>query len=456
MAKDKTARDVALEVLLRVEQTRSYANLVLAPALAKSSLSSRDRALTTELVYGTVRTLGTLDWALQERSNMPLAKLDPPVRALMRLGAYQLLFTRIPPAAACFEAVQQAKRVSHEGSARFVNAVLRRLARERSRLEFPDIDEEPVRHIALKYSHPEWLVQRWLERLGLEDTLELCRADNLVPPLCLRANLTRTTRSELIVLLKRHGLVVSPHHKVPEALYVEGSGMVEGLPGFQAGLFTVQDESSMLATHALAPKAGERLLDACAGPGGKTTHLAEFMNDRGQILALDIHPHKLTLVRENAARLHLDCINTREADARRLPPDLRGAFTKVLVDAPCSGTGVLRRRPDLRWRKTPEELTSLPKMQLKILVGASEALAVDGTLLYSTCSLEPEENMEVVTAFLALRPEFVLTDLRPTLGEFIQEPTLRQGFLQLYPHKHELDGFFLAGLKRCQEGKNHD
>lgn len=455
MAKQKTARDLALEVLLRVERTKSYANLLLSPALAKSTLSERDRALATELVYGTVRTWGTLDWVLQERSRMPLDKLEPSVRMILRLGAYQLLYTRIPPSAACFEAVEQAKKASHAGSVRFVNAVLRRLSRERTQLKFPDISADPVGHISLKYSHPEWLVRRWLERLGLEETVALCQANNLVPPLCLRVNTTLIQRAELVAHMENRGFTVDAHHIVPEALYLRGAGAVEKLPGYEEGLFTVQDESSMLAAYALAPKAGERVLDVCAGPGGKTTHLAELMKDKGEIWALDIHPHKLALISKSATRLRLGCIKVQEGDGRKLPVEFQEAFGKVLVDAPCSGTGVLRRRADLRWHKTPEELVTLPKLQLEILTSAAGAVVAGGVLVYSTCSLEPEENLEVVNAFLASRPDFRLADMGPSLENIIQESTLRQGFLQLYPHKHKVDGFFLARLERHEEGTAH-
>jgi 16S rRNA (cytosine967-C5)-methyltransferase len=455
MAVKKSARDMAFEVLLRIERTNSYANLLLSPALVKSGLNTRDRAFCTELVYGTIKMQGALDWVLQERSNIPLAKLDPPVHILLRLGAYQILFTRVPIAAACFETVKQAKRFSHSGGARYVNAVLRRLAREGNQIKFPDIKEKPMLHLATKYSHPQWLVKKWLQQLGLEETIEICRANNLVPTLCLRTNCTLTTRPQLALLLKEKGFTPVLSQMMPEALHIEGAGPVIKLPGFDAGLFTVQDESSMIVAHALAPKSGDRVLDACAGPGGKATHLAEFMNDKGLILAADIYPHKLTLVQKSAARLHLSCITTKEIDARRLPLNLKGRFDKVLIDAPCSGTGVLRRRPDLRWKKTAAGLASLAKLQLELLMGASEALMDGGTLLYSTCSLEPEENIEVAAAFLKLRPQFRVLDLRPRLQGLIQEPTLREGFLQLYPHKHNTDGFFLAAFERCREGVGH-
>ncbi|NLG85795.1 MAG: 16S rRNA (cytosine(967)-C(5))-methyltransferase RsmB [Firmicutes bacterium] len=456
MAKDKTARDLALDVLLRIEKTKSYANLLLSPSLAKSTLSAQDKALATELVYGTIRAMGTLDWILQECSHMPLDKLDPPVRMVLRLGAYQLLYTRIPPSAACFESVQQAKRVSHAGSARYVNAVLRRLSREREQIKYPDPLTDPVRYVAVKYSHPEWLVQRWLERFGLEGTMALCEANNQPPPLCLRTNTTLISSNELADYLRVQGFTPLSHHFVPEALYLQGAGAVGSLPGFKDGKFSIQDESSMLVAHALAPQPGERVLDVCAGPGGKTTHLAELLNGCGEIWAMDIHAHKLALIKETSIRLRLTGIHICEGDARELPPEFIGRFHRVLVDAPCSGTGVLRRRPDLRWHKTPEELNKLPKLQLQILSSAATAVIPGGTLVYSTCSIEPEENILVVKEFLSANPDFVLDDLRPELEEFIPEPTLKQGFVELYPHKHKVDGFFLARLKRCEEGSNYD
>ncbi|HHY92285.1 MAG TPA: 16S rRNA (cytosine(967)-C(5))-methyltransferase RsmB, partial [Firmicutes bacterium] len=355
---------------------------------------------------------------------------------------------RIPPAAVCYTAVEQAKEVGHAGGARFVNAVLRRLARERDQLEFPDLATDPVRHIALKYSHPEWLVARWLARLGPEETIHLCQADNEPGPLTLRTNTVRISRNELADYFTERGFAVGHFLYAPEALHLKGAGEVERLPGFAEGLFTVQDESSMLAAHALAPHPGERVLDACAGPGGKTTHLAELMGNKGELKALDVHPHKVELIRTAAARLGLGVIHAQAGDARELPASYREHFDRVLVDAPCSGTGVLRRRPDLRWHKSPEEIASLPALQLSILEGAAQAVVPGGSLVYSTCSLEPEENLDVVTAFLKRNPAFVLDDLTPYLGERLSEPTLRQGFLQLYPHRHQVDGFFLARLRR--------
>lgn len=448
MTKEKTVRDVALEVLRRVEEGKAYANLLLPRALAASRLTARDRALATELVYGTVRARNTLDWALAGRSSLAWDKIDPEVKAVLRLGAYQILFTRIPPAAACYTAVEQAKEVGHAGSARFVNAVLRRLAREKDNLTYPELEREPVRHIALKYSHPEWLVTRWLARLGPDETIALCRANNEVPPLTLRTNTLRLSRAELAAYFAERGFAVGRFLYAPEAIHLKDAGEVERLPGFAEGLFTVQDESSMLAAHALAPEPGDRVLDACAGPGGKTTHIAELMGDRGEIVALDVHPHKIKLIKAAAQRLGCTSIAAQMGDARELPATFHRRFTRVLVDAPCSGTGVLRRRADLRWHKSPEEIATLPALQLAILRGAAAGVAPGGVLLYSTCSMEPEENLGVVRAFLAENPDFVPDDLTLLLGRFLTAETLRDGYMELYPHKHQVDGFFLARLRR--------
>ncbi|MGI6604519.1 MAG: 16S rRNA (cytosine(967)-C(5))-methyltransferase RsmB [bacterium] len=448
MPRKNTARSVALTVLRRVEEEGAYANLLLAPALAKSGLESRERALATELVYGAVRTRNTLDWALLQRSKLPPEKIDPAIRAVLRLGAYQILFTRVPPAVACSAAVDQAKEVSNAGSARFVNALLRRLARERDKLEYPDVEQEPVRHIALKYSHPEWLVERWLERWGVSETIALCQTNNEPPTLTLRTNTTRISRRELVAYFEEKGFAVGHHLYAPEALHLKGTGDVSRLPGFPEGLYTVQDESSMLAAHALAPQKGEAVLDACAGPGGKTTHLAQLMQDKGEILALDVHLHKTKLIRTSAQRLGLRSIEAVPGDARALPQDYQHRFQRVLVDVPCSGTGVLRRRPDLRWHKTPQELASLPPLQLAILEGAAAGVAPGGVIVYSTCSLEPEENLAVVKEFLTRHNDFTLDDLEPYLGGYISAASLKEGYLELVPHRHKVDGFFLARLRQ--------
>ena len=448
MTKPKTARDTAYGVLLRVEKTRSYANLLLAQVLKQSPLDQRDKGLATELVYGTLRAQGTIDWALQERSKTKLQKLDAPVRIILRLGAYQLLFTRVPTAIACFETVELAKRYCHVGSVRYVNAVLRRLAKDKDQLRYPDPQTEPVNYIAVKHSHPRWLVERWLKRFGFKDTEALCTANNLAPPLCLRTNNTLTSKEQLMDDLSKGGYEAISGRFMPEAIYLTGGGEVRQVPGFINGLFSVQDESSMFVARALTPCPNEHILDVCAGPGGKTTHLAEIMAGQGQITAVDVHRHKLDLIEKSAERLKLKGIRFWEGDARHLPTEYAQSFQRVLVDAPCSGTGVLRRRADLRWHKTPTELAQLPKLQLDILIGAASAVRSDGILVYSTCSLEPEENGKVIDAFLASRNDFILDDLTDVLKPYIKEPTLKQGWLQLYPHKHGTDGFFLARLKK--------
>ncbi len=366
------------------------------------------------------------------------------------MAAYQLMIlTRIPQPAAVHEAVELAKKYSHAGAAKFVNGVLRGLIQRLDGLQLPDIEKEPVGHLALKYSHPEWIVARWLDRYGLEETARLCEADNLTPPLSIRVNLLKGDREGLQARLEAAGVEVRPGHYQEQCLYLSGTSSIAGLEGFSQGLFTVQDESSMLASQALAPLPGASILDACAGLGGKTTHLAELIKNDGQIISCDLHPHKLELLKASCARLGVTCVSPLRADARELPGLLGQRFDLVMVDAPCSGMGVLRRRPEARWRKGPEQLRELPKLQIEILRAAAACLNPGGSLVYSTCSIEPEENQEVVEAFLASAPDFALESLWPYLPVNLwRENGMDHGWLQILPHTHGLDGFFIARIRR--------
>ncbi|HHY36740.1 MAG TPA: 16S rRNA (cytosine(967)-C(5))-methyltransferase RsmB [Firmicutes bacterium] len=443
------ARSVAIRALYRVNEEGGYANLLLPQMLAREKLSPQDRALATELVYGTLRWQKRLDWIIGAFSKRPLEKLDPWVRNILRLGAYQLCFLAgIPPHAAIYETVQLMKNYGHRGNVAFVNGVLRSILREGKKVQFPRVEEEPAAHLAVVYSHPQWLVERWLSRWGFAETKALLAANNQPAPLGLRVNTLKTTPAELQRMLEREGVQATPGRYLPEALLAEHAASLEQLASFRAGFFQVQDEASQLAVHVLAPRPGERILDACAAPGGKTTHIAQLMGDEGAIWASDVHPHKLDLIRENCRRLGIKSVHVVARDARKWGEDCKGAFQRVLVDAPCSGTGVLRRRPDARWRKRPADLEELPALQLEILRGVAPCVAVGGTLVYSTCSLEWEENQAVVQAFQQAEPAFRLDNLTPYLPPGLESPTAREGYIQLFPHQHGTDGFFVARLVR--------
>lgn len=451
--KRQDARSLAVETLIDIFENGAYANIAVNDRLQQTPLQGPERGLFTELVYGTVRTRNTLDWFLANFLTRKLSALTPAIRNILRLGAYQLLYLeRIPPRAAIHEGVELAKIYGHQGVAGLVNGVLRNMLRNLDRLSFPSLETEPVKHIALKYSHPEWLVERWLEEYGRDNTIKLCQYNNTPSPLTIRVNTLKTTKESLRHKLAEKGMQVADSRYVPEALLVEDWPGLDQVEEFKEGLFTMQDESSMLVAHALQPAENSTVVDACAAPGTKTTHIAELMKDSGKIMAFDIHEHKLPLINRACKRLGITSVETHLADARELHHLVREAPSYVLVDAPCSGLGVLGRRADARWRKQPEQIAELTEMQLAILTAGGKILAPGGVMVYSTCSITREENQGVVREFLKNNPGFVLEDLLPYIP-FAPEREedrrqMKEGMFQVLPHIHGMDGFFMARFRK--------
>ncbi|MEW6189069.1 MAG: 16S rRNA (cytosine(967)-C(5))-methyltransferase RsmB [Actinomycetota bacterium] len=443
----KTAREAALEAICRVHETRSYANLILSRLLAESDLSKRDRALVTELVYGTLRNEGTLDWILsrfypQKPSKIPEKALD-----ILRLGCYQILYLdKIPNHAVCNEAVELAKKYFHPAMGGFVNAILRRIIREKERLPWPDYQDDPIGYISFKHSHPRWIVEMWVEDFGLEETALLCQANNVRPRMVIRVNTFKISPSNLARRFESEGLKISPSW-LPEALIVEDMGNVTELTEFKEGLFLLQDESSILVGHIVDPKPGEVILDTCAAPGGKTTHLAQLMGNEGRIIAVDIHQSRLRLVKDNCSRLGIKNVQIIQGDSTRLGEVVEKPVDKVLVDAPCSGLGVLARRPDARWRKTPQQIDELSILQSRLLDSASKFVKRKGVLVYSVCTISKKESEQVMKGFLKKHPEFSLEDI----SSFLPPPLRAEmplKFIQLLPHRHGTDGLFVCRFKK--------
>lgn len=435
-------RDAVLDALLAVDTRGAFAALALDAALRRRRLSARARGYVTEVVYGVLRRRGTIDWLIGLCTDRPLESLHPTIRNVLRLAAYEIVYMHsVPGPVACNEAVNLARRRGQARAAGFVNAVCRAVLRrhEAGDWPWPVRESDPVEALAVQTSHPRWLAARWIDRFGVEEAWRLCEANNETPPLHLRTNTLKTTREELFRLLSSDGAEVSFGPGAPEALHVRGLGRITDNAAFQKGLFTVQDEGAQLVSHALSPKPGQRVIDLCAAPGGKTTHLAQLMSNEGHIVAVDIHPRKLRLVKENAARLGVDIIETVAGDAREMPGRLEPA-DGVLLDAPCSGLGVLRRRPDLRWQQREASLAPLARQQRELLEAAAQLTRPGGVLVYSTCTTEPEETTAVVERFLADHPEFV-QEAPPLPVE------LRNGGF-LFPHQHGTDGFFIARLRR--------
>ncbi len=417
-----------------MESGQAFANILLHRVLSRDAYAAADQALITEVVLGTLRQQGRLDYALQAALERPLTELPAAIRTVLRAGLYQMWFLdRVPDAAAVYEAVETAKRHGHPGTVKLVNAVLRRLAAEGEPAP-PPADIDPAGHLAVTESHPRWLVERWIARWGLNETRALCAANNTPPPSALRVNTLRTTPQALAARLGARGLHVTPGG-LPEALHVRGT-LALRLDFYREGLVTMQDEGAMAVARLLAPQPGETVLDATAGSGIKATHLAELMRNQGRIVALDIRPAKLKSLSAHCARLGIDIVEAHHLDARQAGVRFRNQMARVLVDAPCTGLGVLRRRPEIRWRVTPSLLETMAAQQRDLLAGTSGAVRPEGVLVYAVCSPEPEEGPDVIHHFLRRHPAFALEEER-----------------LLSPQRDGTDGFYMVRLRRAPAGR---
>ncbi|HZI18713.1 MAG TPA: 16S rRNA (cytosine(967)-C(5))-methyltransferase RsmB [Pyrinomonadaceae bacterium] len=433
------ARRAAFRILRRVEEEGAFA----APLLAATTgeLSVEDRALCYELVLGVLRRQLWLDRLLGHLAGRDPERLDPPVRRALRLGLYQLRFlTRVPARAAVNESVNLAHAERLRAAAPLVNAVLRRAARE------PELDPagsitDPSERIAVETSHPLWLVGRWAEAFGREEAAALARANNEPAPVAFRVNPARSTEEDVIGRLRAAGASVVASKLAPGAWRAEGAAAP--LRELTAeGAVYLQDEASQLVAHVLGARPGERVLDACAAPGSKTTHVAALAAGRARILAGDLHPHRLRLVLEAAARQGSEGITPAVLDAEAGLPFADETFDRALVDAPCTGTGTLRHNPEIRWRLKPADILELGGRQRRILREAARTVRRGGRLVYSTCSVEPEENEEVIADFLAGHTSFRQVSARPAPA------LLPGGAARTWPHRDDADGFFVAAFER--------
>lgn len=457
------ARLLAVRVLERVERVRSYADLALNQALARSNLPAADRALTTEIVYGTLRWRGRIDWVLAQAIDRKLEDLEPLVVTALRAGAYQLLFMdRVPERAAVDETVRCVRALHAERATGLANAVLRRVAREHGTWSLPALADDPVAHVRDALSMPDWLARRFVEAWGPDEAAAFAEACNHPPPLTVRVNAARHTPEALLDDLRLRHPEAARCVRAPYGLVLGRKGDPRRDARFLAGDFTVQDEASQLVIEMLDPQPSDRVLDVCAAPGTKTTGIAERLGPAGRVLALDRHAERLKLVARAARRLGLGSLRTIARDATRPLDDLpaltdgdasaaEAPFDRVLVDAPCSGIGSLRRNPDARWRVEPEDPERLAAVQGRILDRAAAVLGPGGALVYSTCTVLPEENEHVVEAFLASHDDFRLAG-PDELPESVRPWVDDRGLLHTRPHRHDADGFFAARLVPVVEG----
>ena len=435
------ARDTALRVLVSCRTAGAWADAALRAQLRRDGLSGPEAALCSRIVYGVMQNRLLLDFYLGAYCSQKVDHLQPPLLEILRIGAYQILFLdKIPHSAAVNQAVEQAKDNGRAKAAGLVNAVLRQLSR--NKVHLPRIpDQDALHSLSIRYSHPKWLVKRLQAILGPET--EAClAADNAPAPLTIQVNPLKAAAEELTAELEASGVIVRPHPWVSGCLELDHAGDLTALAPFRAGKFLVQDPAASLAARAAGIQPGQQVLDVCAAPGGKSFSMAMDMGDRGQILSCDVHPYKVKLIESGAQRLGLTCIRAATADAREKHAAWEGQADVVMADVPCSGLGIIRKKPDIRY-KNPKELAQLPLVQRAILENASGYVRPGGTLVYSTCTVLPEENGDVTGDFLDKHPEF-----EPVRTAFPLPVGPCPGQVTLWPQRHGTDGFYICRMRR--------
>lgn len=446
-------RETALEILLEAEKTGAFAENLLRDALGKYDYENpRQKALLKRLTEGTLERLLTLDFCLDSVSSVKTERMKPLIRCLLRLSAYQILFLEsVPDRAACSEAVRLAKKRGFSRLSGFVNGVLRSLAREKGSFVWPDARKEPVRALSVAYSVPEWIVSLWIEQYGQERTEKMLKALLIPRPVTIRfrSDITEKRREETVARFRERGITAERHPLYPGAWTLDGCEGVASLPGFSEGQFYAQDVSSMLAVETAGILPGMRIIDLCGSPGGKAVLAAEKAGREGRVLTGDISEKKTARIWENAERMRCENLEIRVWDAGRKQPGLEKWADVVLADVPCSGLGVLGRKKEIRYRVQPEDLMALRKLQREILTASADYVRPGGVLLYSTCTVNREENEEMVR-FLTESFPFEAESLDPWLPECLHSRETKEGGCQLFAGDFDTDGFFMARLRRKQ------
>ena len=437
-----SARATALRVLVSCRTNGAWADAALKAQLTRDSLTGPDAALCSRIVYGVMQNRMLLDYYISCYCSQKPDHLQPPLLDILRIGAYQILYLdKIPDSAAVNESVELAKQNKRAQAAGLVNAVLRKISQNKN--DLPAIqDRDAEKYLSIRYSHPKWLVKRLVAILGREEAEAFLAADNGVAPMTIQLNPMKTTGSELLAELQEDGITAKPHSWISGCLELSGTGDLTALKSFREGKFLVQDGAARLVSLVADVKAGQRVLDVCAAPGGKSFSAALAMENQGEIISCDLHENKLKRIEEGAQRLGITCIHTAAADGRAQRSEWAGQFDTVIVDAPCSGLGIIRKKPDTRYKKA-DDLFTLPVIQAAILENAAAYVRPGGTLVYSTCTILPEENERVTDAFLAEHSDFSREGF--TLPAPVGESN---GSLTLWPQRHGTDGFYICRMKR--------
>ena len=451
---DKT-REIALKILYKIDKEKAYSNIVLNENIRKNrkKIQDRDISLISEIVYGTTTWKLTIDEIIKKYSKLRLKKISIWILNILRMGIYQIIFLdKIPKSAAINESVELAKKYGHKSSSNFVNAILRKI-NKKDYEEFFNIEDD-IERISKTYSIPDWLLKRLSKQLNIKEIEEVSKYSNIRPKISIRVNKLKTTKEKLIKNLKKRNIKIEEGF-LEDFLILENAKNIEEIEEFKEGKFTVQDETAGLIPIILEPKPEDIILDACSSPGGKTTYLAEMMEDKGKIEAWDIHEHRTKLVEEAAKRLGITIIKENVNDASIYNEKYKEKFDKILLDVPCLGTGVLKRKPDIKWQKNEEDIEEITSIQKKILQSCSKYLKKGGNLIYSTCSILKEENENIVEDFLKDNKDFEIVPIdieknkKIINKEFFEKYKKLNKYFQVYQNNYT-DGFFICKLTKKQ------
>jgi 16S rRNA (cytosine967-C5)-methyltransferase len=445
-------RKTALHILNTLDKENNTLDNLLEDVFREKILfSKKDRALFQALVYGVLRWRGRLDYIIDYFSTTRLNKIDPDVLNILRLGLFQIIYLdRIPVSAAVNTSVEMTKTAAAPWVVRYVNGLLRNIVREYGDVVFPDVVKDPVKALATKKSFPEWLIKRWLNRFGLKEAGLLCDAINTIPPITVRCNTLKTNREKLVKALEGYAEEIMVTNYAPDGVFFfNPKRSIPNIKAFEDGLFQVQDEAAQLVTLLLNPQPGETILDACAGLGGKTGHIGQIMNNSGRIVAMDKDGNKLLRLESEMHRLGVSIVTTCIQDlSTPLNREHFGKFDRILLDAPCSGLGVLRRNPDIKWRALQKKLVYCQKKQALFLDNLADFVKPSGILVYAVCSTEPEENESVIKGFLNKHTKFAIEKESEELSFNACSLITRDGYLETFPHLNNMDGFFSVCMKR--------
>lgn len=443
---DKT-RELALKILYKIDKEQAYSNIALDEVIKQNrkNLTQKDIGLISEITYGVTTWRLTLDEIIKKYSKIRLKKISPWILNILRMGIYQIVFLdKIPKSAAVNESVNLAKKYGHTSSSNFVNAILRKVEKNDYE-EFFEIEDD-IERISKTTSMPEWIIKELMKNRSIEEVSEICKNSNIKSKITIRVNNLKIDKNKLEEQFKERNIEYE-ETKSQDFLVVEKLKNIENLDLFKNGFFTIQDVSAGLTAIVLNPQSGENILDACSAPGGKTTYMAELMKNKGKIEAWDIHEHRTKLVEQNAKRLGINIIETKVNDATIFNENYKEKFDKILLDVPCLGIGVIKRKPDIKWQRKPEDVIEITKIQEKILENCSKYLKNNGEIVYSTCSILKEENEDVINKFLQKNKEFTIQKFYEKEKEIINENIDKSGFINISTNKNN-DGFFICKLHK--------